>query len=109
MFLFVSKQNKHIFGVNSLKKEIYIIINLFLTQDRTCTASLLLFCVAATHCGEEHGEDVDRGLQQVVASDGDGHGRDEHQVAEAEQQRGEELETVGVGLRVICASPPIPA
>lgn len=64
---------------------------------------------AVTHSGEEHGEDVDRSLQQVVAANGDGHRRDEHQVAETEQQGGEELETVRVGLRVVCAPPAIPA
>lgn len=66
-------------------------------------------CVAVTHSGEEHGEDVDWSLEQVVASDGDGHRWDEHQVTEAEQQSGEELETVGVGLWVVCASPAVPA
>ncbi len=65
--------------------------------------------VAVTHSGEEHGEDVDGSLQQIVASDGDDHRRDEHQVTETEQQGGEQLETVGVGLRVICASPALPA
>lgn len=65
--------------------------------------------VAVTHSGEEHSEDIDRSLQQVVASDCDGHWRDEHQVTETEQQGGEELETVGIGLRVVCASPAIPA
>lgn len=63
----------------------------------------------ATHRGEEHGEDVDGGLQQVVAPDGDGHGRNKHQVTEAEQESGEELEAVGVGLGVVGASPAIPA
>lgn len=62
-----------------------------------------------THSGEEHGEDVDRRLQQVVAPDGDGHRRNKHQVTQAEQQGGEQLETVGVRLRVVCASPAIPA
>lgn len=62
-----------------------------------------------SHRGEEHGEDVDRSLQQVVAPDGDGHGRNEHQVAEAEQQRGEQLEAVGIRLRVVCASPALPS
>lgn len=62
-----------------------------------------------THGGKEHGEDVDRRLQQVVAPDGDGHGGHEHEVAEAEQQGGEQLEAVGVGLRVVCAAPALPA
>lgn len=62
-----------------------------------------------THGGEEHGEDVDGRLQQVVASDGDGHRRDKHQVTETEQQRGEELETVGVGFGVVRAPPAVPA
>lgn len=66
-------------------------------------------CVEVTHGGEEHGEDVDWRLQQVVASDGDGHRRDEHQVTETEQQGGEQLEAVGVGLRVVCAPPALPA
>lgn len=64
---------------------------------------------AVTHSGKEHGEDVDRSLQQVVASDGDGHRGDKHEVTEAEQQGGEQLETVGVGLRVVCAAPAFPA
>ena len=51
-----------------------------------------------THSGEEHGENVDRSLQQIVATDGDGHRRDEHQITETEQQGGEELEAVGVSL-----------
>lgn len=63
----------------------------------------------AAHRGEEHGEDVDGGLQQVVAPDGDGHGGHEHEVTEAEQQRGEQLEAVGVGLRVVRAAPAFPA
>lgn len=65
-------------------------------------------CVTVTHSGKEHGEDVDWSLQQVVAPDGDGHRRDKHQVTEAEQQGGEELEAVGVSLRVVCASPALP-
>lgn len=48
------------------KREIYFRLSLF------------------THSGEKHGEDVDRSLQEVVASDGDGHGRDKHQVTETE-------------------------
>lgn len=62
-----------------------------------------------THSGEKHGEDIDRSLQEVVASDGDGHGRDKHQVTETEQQGGEELETVRIGFWVVCAPPSIPA
>lgn len=65
--------------------------------------------VAFTHSGKEHGEDVDWGFQQVVASDGDGHRRDKHQVTEAEQKGGEQLKTVGVGLWVVRASPALPA
>lgn len=63
----------------------------------------------ATHRGEEHGEDVDGGLQQVVAPDGDGHRRHKHEVTEAKQQGGEKLEAVGVGLRVVRAAPAFPA
>lgn len=63
----------------------------------------------AAHRGEEHGEDVDGSLQQVVAPDGDGHGRHEHEVTEAEQQGGEQLEAVRVGLRVVGAAPAFPA
>ena len=61
------------------------------------------------HSGEEHGEDVDGGLQQVVAADGDGHRGNEHQVTQAQQQGGEELEAVRVRLRIICAAPAVPA
>lgn len=64
---------------------------------------------AQTHGGEEHGEDVDGGFQEVVAAHGDGHGRHEHDVAEAEQQRGEELEAVGERLGVVRAAPAVPA
>lgn len=73
------------------------------------TASRRDASVRVTHGGKEHGEDVDGGLQQVVAPDGDGHGGDEHEVTEAEQQGGEQLEAVGVGLRVVCAPPALPA
>lgn len=44
-----------------------------------------------------------------MAADSDGHGRHEHDIAEAQQQRGEELEAVGESLGVVCAAPAIPA
>lgn len=44
-----------------------------------------------------------------MAPDGDGHGGHKHEVTEAEQQGGEQLEAVGVGLRVVCAPPALPA
>lgn len=61
------------------------------------------------HSGEEHGEDVDGSFQEVVAADGDGHGRHEHDIAEAQQQSGEKLEAVGESLGVVCAAPAVPA
>ena len=62
-----------------------------------------------THGREEHGEDVDGRLKEVVAANGDKHRRNEHQVAETQEQCGEELEAVGVGPRVVRASPAVPA
>lgn len=39
-----------------------------------------------THSGKEHGENIDRCLQQVMTADGDGHRWDEHQVAETQKE-----------------------
>jgi len=61
------------------------------------------------HSGEEHGEDVDGSFQEVVAADSNGHGRHEHDIAEAQQQCGEELEAVGESLGIVCAAPAVPA
>lgn len=84
-------------------------MDIFLLEFERGSAGNQCDYVIVTHCGEEHGEDVDRSLQQVVAPHCDGHWRDEHQVAETKQQGGEELEAVGVGLRVVRASPAFPA
>lgn len=44
-----------------------------------------------------------------MAADSNGHGRHKHYIAEAQQQRGEELEAIGESLSVVCAAPTIPA
>lgn len=61
-----------------------------------------------THSGKEHGENVDRRLQQVMTADGDGHGWDEHQVAEAQKESREQLEPIRIRLCVVRATPAIP-
>lgn len=82
---------------------------IFIAYGFNCTFSHQLNHLEVTHSGEKHGEDVDWSLQQVVASNGDGHRRDEHQVAETEQEGGEELEAVRIGFGVVGAAPTIPA
>lgn len=44
-----------------------------------------------------------------MAADSNGHGRHKHDIAEAQQQRGEELEAIGESLSVVCAAPAVPA
>lgn len=66
-------------------------------ETQTCSLGHHVGRYEDTHSGEEHGEDVHRSLQQVVASNGDDHRRNKHQITETEQEGGEELETVGVG------------
>lgn len=44
-----------------------------------------------------------------MAADSDGHGGHEHDVAEAQQQCGEELEAIGESLGIVCAAPAVPA
>lgn len=44
-----------------------------------------------------------------MAADSNGHGRHKHDIAEAQQQRGEELEAIGESLSVVRAAPAVPA
>lgn len=59
--------------------------------------------------GEEHGEAVDGGLGDVEAPDGHDDGGQERQVAEREQQSGDELAAVRQSRRIVSASPTLPA
>jgi len=61
-----------------------------------------------THSGKEHGENIDRSLQQVMTANGDGHRWDKHQVAEAQKKSGEQLEPIRVRLSVVRTTPAIP-
>lgn len=107
LYVFLSQHIMQLYGCLCWRQtQKYFFRSTFVPEDRNMRCFV---CVAVTHSGEEHGEDVDRSLQQVMASDGDGHRRDEHQVTETEQQGGEQLEAVGVCLRIICAPPALPA
>lgn len=44
-----------------------------------------------------------------MAADSNGHRGHEHDIAEAQQQRGEELEAIGESLGIVCAAPAVPA
>lgn len=70
---------------------------------------LTMPCMAASYRGEEHGETVDGCLRNVEAPGCHDDGRQERQVAQREQQSGEELATVGQSRRIISAPPTLPA
>ena len=59
--------------------------------------------------GEEHCEEVDRGLSDVAAFDCHHDGRQEGQITEREQQSRRQLATVRLGGRIISAAPTAPA
>jgi len=59
--------------------------------------------------GEEHGEEVDRGLGNVQTIDGHHDGGQEKQIAEREQQSRCQLATVRLGCEIISAAPTVPA
>lgn len=44
-----------------------------------------------------------------MAADSNGNGRHKHDIAEAQQQCGQELEAIGESLSVVCATPAVPA
>lgn len=58
--------------------------------------------------GKEHCEDVDGGLGDVTARDGDHDGGQEGEVTERQQQRRRQLAAERLGRRVVCASPAAP-
>lgn len=63
---------------------------------------------ASTYRGEEHGEGVDSSFQNIPAPNGQDHGRQKHEVAQAEQECGQQLEAVGERIRAVGAAPAPP-
>lgn len=62
-----------------------------------------------TYCGKEHGESIDGGLNQVIMVKGHNDCRQEEQVAEGEQEGGQDLGAYRLGFGSICAAPASPA
>lgn len=58
--------------------------------------------------GKEHGEGVDSSFQNISAPNGQDHGWQKHEVAQAEQQCGQQLESVGERIRTVGAAPAPP-
>lgn len=63
---------------------------------------------AGTYRRKEHGECVDGSFQNISAPNGQGHGGQKHEIAQAEQQRGQQLESVGERTRTVGAAPALP-
>lgn len=63
---------------------------------------------ATTYRGEEHGEGVDSSFQHITAPDGKDHGWQEHEVTQAEQERGQQLEAIGGRILTVGAAPAPP-
>ena len=63
---------------------------------------------ATAYRGKEHGECVDSSFQDVSAPNGQDHGWQKHEVAQAEQQSGQQLESIGERVRTVRAAPAPP-
>lgn len=61
-----------------------------------------------TYRGEEHGEGVDSGFQHVPAPNGQDHRWQKHEVAQAEEECGQQLESIGERIGTVCATPASP-
>lgn len=63
---------------------------------------------ATAYRGKEHGECVDGSFQDISAPNGEDHGWQKHEVAQAEEQCGQQLESVGERVRAVGAAPAPP-